>query len=167
MRRKRGGNLQAAGNFRIEVFRGLRESLLFRSTWLCCTANLKVVLLAVLTSPCLLMHSVPSRLNCLHRQLSLEACGFSGHIPPSPQQPDQQGSLRSPGTDFTPTATKHEVQTGLFPPLLLQGVLRVSAPWIWGSQDSCRQTICARADIDFPPFELHFSRFGNKSLHKC
>lgn len=40
--RKRGRNLQTAGNFRIEVFRGLVDILLFRSSWMCCIANLKV-----------------------------------------------------------------------------------------------------------------------------
>lgn len=87
MKSERGGNLQAAGNFRIEVFRPGRKSAILEYLAVLYD-KLKGRIACVSASPCLLMCLVPLRPNCIYRQVNLQVCGFSGHIPPSLQQPD-------------------------------------------------------------------------------
>lgn len=126
MRRERERNLQAAGNFRIEVFRGLVDILLFRNSWMCCMANLKVAkpvchCISTLTNvPCLCEAKVPNFI--YSRTANFSSLWFQWSHPTLSPADKLTGSLRSPGTQFMPTASKCEVQTGLSPLLLLEEV---------------------------------------------
>jgi len=65
------------------------------------------------------------------------------------------------------TVTKHEVQTGLFPLLLLEGCLKRLSPLDIGKSQQLHITVLARADVDFPPpLQTTILGFGDKkSLH--
>lgn len=144
MRRQRERNLQAAGNFRIEVFRGLVDILLFRSSWMCCMANSEV---AKPVYHC--FHSYWCALFIwsafMHNSVfKSEVSVVTSHPLPSRQTSRAVSEILEQISCLKLANMKSRQACSL------SCSWGVSVPWIWRNQNRCRwETIFASADIDF------------------